>query len=216
MKLRQLAIIVFTVIAIILMSISGVASAASTARMTVPAGTVCMVNAPSGVVPGGLIGHVGWAYQSGSGDQWTFGATEGVPEKIKIAPDNDTHSWSSSGTWLDLVKTFTNAHLRGQELLYPANYYTQFRCRSVNNGNESAVLAQVQKQASNGYDGLANNCLTKTVAIFQAYGVTDLPRATDVTPNEYFNFQLTGFEEPKPLETSPRPLGLLDILGDSG
>lgn len=165
------------------------------AQATVSTGRVCMINAPNGVVPGGLIGHVGWAYKSGSGDQWTFGATEGTGA-YSIPPGKDTHSWYvKNGTWDDLLSMFSTAYIRPDGVqLHPTNYYTQFRCRNVSNGNESNAFAEVQKQANNGYDGLSNNCLTKSVAILRAYGVTDLPNATKTAPNDYFGKKLAGFE----------------------
>jgi hypothetical protein len=182
----------------------------SFAQAAASAGRACIINAPSGVLPGKLIGHVGWAYKAGSGDYWSFGSTEGTGT-LTIPAGSDTHSWSNAGTWFGLVGSFENAYYTYYNVkLHDAKYYTQYRCFNVSSSNSSTANAEVQRQATNGYDGFKNNCLTKAIAILKAYGVTNLQAAPSTAPNTYFN-NLTGFEAVQPL---PPLLQVLVALND--
>jgi len=187
------------------------ARATSAAQATVSAGRACIINAPSSVLPGGLIGHVGWAYKAGSGDNWSFGATEGTGA-LTIPAGYDTHSWGNGGTWFGLAGSFENVFYTYYNVkLHNAKYYTQYRCFNVSSSNSSAADAEAQRQATNGYNGFNNNCLTKAIAILKAYGVTNLQAAPNTAPNTYFKNNLASFEAILPL---PPLLQVLVALTD--
>jgi hypothetical protein len=163
-------------------------------------GRVCMFNAPSGAKIGPVTaGHVGWAFR-GSGNWWYFGATENTSGKPKVPPGGDTGSWSASGNFAQVAAGFRNSGPG-----HAAHYYTQYRCRNWPTSNASKAWREIGVQAHNGYNLFKNNCLDKSIAIFRAYGINNLPDghfwvpvwpdfAAPWFPNHYFNDMLPGFE----------------------
>jgi hypothetical protein len=129
-------------------------------------GTACMVNAPSGATVGPItFGHVGWAFQVGGTSTWVFGATENGGGSAYVPPGGDTESWNASGSQSQMLAAFRNAgHF------HPAGYYTQYRCRTIANSAVGAANTAIRTQAASGYVFPTNNCLTKSVAILDAYG----------------------------------------------
>jgi len=73
-------------------------------------------------------------------------------------------------------------------------YYTQYRCRNTPFSSVGAANDQAQHEKNDRYELKVNNCLTKSVLIFNAYGVTDLRGAANTFPNFYFDNELVGFE----------------------
>ncbi|MBR8836065.1 MAG: hypothetical protein DSM106950_19080 [Stigonema ocellatum SAG 48.90 = DSM 106950] len=129
-------------------------------------GRVCMFKAPSGATYGVVdAGHVGWAYEVGNSGSWAFGATE-------VADGKPSSTWSKSGDWNAVLDTFK----RGAGF-HGIGYYTQYRCRNTASSAVGAANNEAQREEDNGYDFEVNNCLTKSVLIFNAYGVSDLPGA---------------------------------------
>jgi len=162
-------------------------------------GRVCMFKAPSGAFGAG---HVGWAFRVDS-DAWYFGATEDTGGKPNVPPGGDTGSWSAFGSFDRVTAEFRN---------HGANYYRQYRCRDWAGSDARRARSAIDVQAHNGYNLLANNCLDKSIAIFRAFGINDLPdghawrpvpipfppfvRMVPVPrpPNYYFDHMLPGFE----------------------
>jgi hypothetical protein len=158
-------------------------------------GKVCMFNAPNGVTVGPFaLGHVGWSYQIGGTTSFTYGATENGGGSLFVPPGGNTQSWSHTGSGTDSLNAFKNA---GN--FHSANYYTRFRCLSTSTSSVGAANRAVSAEASNGYFILTNNCLTKAIAIFAAYGVTLPPGFVPgnppipISPNYYFDNLLIGF-----------------------
>jgi Dockerin type I domain len=153
-------------------------------------GQACLFSAPYGAVPnGGLVGHIGWGYEDTNGE-WTFGATEGVFLQPIVLPGFNTNSWMSTGKLSDMLTAFGMGTDDGKG----PSYYLQYRCGVVSDSNPSAALAAAQQEADNGYNLIDNNCLTKAVAILQAYQVPSLPDVVPklpyMLPNFYFNDEL--------------------------
>lgn len=129
-------------------------------------GTGCMINAPRGATVAGIsFGHVGWAFQVGGTSTWIFGATENGGGSAYVAPGGDNQSWSASGSEDQMFAAFRTAgHF------HAAGYYTQWRCRTIANSAVGAAQTAIAAQAASGYLFPTNNCLTKAVAILNAYG----------------------------------------------
>jgi hypothetical protein len=130
-------------------------------------GTGCMINAPRGATVGPItFGHVGWAFQEGGTSRWFFGATENGGGSAYVPPGGDTQSWSASAnSQNDMLVAFKNAgHF------HAAGYYTQWRCHTIPNTAVGAAITEINNQAASGYVFPTNNCLTKSVAILNAYG----------------------------------------------
>ncbi len=163
-------------------------------------GEACLFSAPFGAVPsGGLVGHIGWGYRDGTGDDWTFGATEGLPYTAIVSAGGDTHSWTKGGTLADMLSAFgTGNHPYGNG----PGYYLQYRCTMVTASNPSAALTAVINGENSGYNLANDNCLTKSVAILQAYGVPSLPNVPPLPPgdlpNHYFTSELPSFPSYNP------------------
>src|SRR5215469_3770594 len=135
-------------------------------------GDVCLFNAPSGADVGLVaFGHVGWGYQIGGTSTWLFGATE-----------SPTYHWHSSGSETTMLADFANA-----DYGHSANYYTQYKCQGTDSSAVRAASVAVSTGESNGYNGLTNNCLTKSVAIFNAYYPFGLYWGGYEGPNYYFD-----------------------------
>lgn len=126
-------------------------------------GRVCIFNAPSGAKGWG---HVGWAFQVASTTSWVYGAAEDASGARQIPPGDpkSATSWDDTDDFTkvkDVFKTKQHGH--------PANYYTQYRCKNVDAPNIQAAKNEVQTVLYSGYSIDANNCLTKSIAVFEAY-----------------------------------------------
>lgn len=146
-------------------------------------GTGCMFNAPAGATVGGVdFGHVGWAFQVAGSDTWIFGATENGGGNAYVPPGGDNESWNASGTQSDMFAAFKNAgHF------HSAGYYTTWRCRTIPSTAVSAAINEIGVQAGSGYVFPTNNCLTKSVAILNAYGEGLGWPGYFQAPNNYFD-----------------------------
>ena len=166
-----------------------------TAEPATGPGEACLFSAPHGAVPdGGLVGHIGWGFQNGTGDDWTFGATEGIAPVPYVPPGGNTDSWQESGTFAAMLNAFgTGNHPFSQGEFY----YLQYRCTKVAASNPSAALAEVQAKDATGYNLVTDNCLTKAVAILQAYNIAGLPNVPLLPPGDlpdtYFASELPAF-----------------------
>ena len=163
-------------------------------------GEACLFSAPHGAVPdGGLVGHIGWGFQNGTSDDWTFGATEGIAPVPYVPPGGNTDSWQESGTFAAMLNAFgTGDHPFSKGEFY----YLQYRCTKVTSSNPSAALAEVQAKDATGYNLVNDNCLTKAVAILQAYNVAGLPNVPLFPPGDlpdtYFSSELPAFPGSNP------------------
>lgn len=146
-------------------------------------GTGCMINAPRGATVGDVsFGHVGWAFQEGGTGRWFFGATENGGGNAYVPPGGDTQSWSVSGSESDMFAAFREAgHF------HSAGYYTQWRCRTIPSTAVGAALGEITKQDASGYVFPTDNCLTKSVAILNAYGEGLGWPGYFQAPNNYFD-----------------------------
>jgi hypothetical protein len=69
-------------------------------------------------------------------------------------------------------------------------YYTKYRCASVASSNPTLAYNAALNGAARQYNLYTDNCLTRAVEIFNAYGVTNLPGAANTPPNGYYNVEL--------------------------
>jgi hypothetical protein len=129
------------------------------------------------------IGHVGWAFQTSTGDQWTAGATEWSTLQANwIKP---TISWQS------VLKYFKNPPANAPRP-FPKNHYTRYRCLDWPQtwmNPTAAYKAGTEGQRRN-YNILIDNCLTRSVEVFNGYGLNLAP-GFNTNPNDYFVTQLT-------------------------
>jgi hypothetical protein len=145
-------------------------------------GRVCIFASPQAV--GGL-GHAGWAFRTkltGPDEEWTVGATE--------APDR---TWSTAGlTSHQALAAFQSGEVSAGE-------YRVYRCQDTAQADSAAAGAkaqQVDTRNGGGYFLIGNNCLTKSVAILDAYGSTAPMLAADsagMAPNVFISIWLDGF-----------------------
>jgi hypothetical protein len=140
-------------------------------------------------VGGVAFGHVGWAFQVGGTSTWVFGATENGGGNFSVPPGGDNESWRASGTEAQMFAAFKNAgHF------HSTGYYTRFRCRTIANTAVGAANTAITNQANSGYLFPTNNCLTKSVAILDAYGEGLGWPGYFQAPNNYFdNLGNAGF-----------------------
>jgi hypothetical protein len=179
----------------------GYASPPSSAPAGAPVeGQVCMFNAPLGgpdldYLPAGYRhpGHVGWAYQRVGTSDWTYGATENGP--YLTHPNEPTINWEKTMTFQQMLDDFKGKLTRGTTVLHQRGYYTRYRCISTTLTSLGAADAEVGITDSTIFDGLTNNCLTRSILIFQAYSnaLDGLNPGTAWAPNYYFQSLLTGF-----------------------
>ncbi|HUZ51028.1 MAG TPA: dockerin type I repeat-containing protein [Streptosporangiaceae bacterium] len=179
-------------------------------------GEACLFSAPYGVIGTGTVGHIGYGFRNGTGNNWTYGATEGGAAP-NPSPPSATHSWHATGTWAQMLKTFGG----GTQPNWPSGpgYYIDYRCTNVVASNPTAALTQVGVGEINGYDLVYNNCLTKSILILQQYGVPNLPNPVYVTPDTYFSSKLPsypayspGFNRPQWLTSLTVGVNLVDPL----
>ena len=165
----------------------GTAVAAAPAQALGP-GTVCMFNAPSGADVGvGKLGHVGWAFREGGTTNWLLGATE-----------SPTFNWRDHGDQNTMFNTFRGQRGHG----IARHYYAQWRCKDTPGSSVGAASAKVDQLYRQQYNGLFDNCLTRTVAIFKAYdgSLNGLASGAATGPNFYFDhLDGAGFGPKHPL-----------------
>ena len=148
-------------------------------------GQVCMFYNPK--LSAGLVGHVAWAYlQDPSSGTWEFGSNDGPVNPIF---NRTSKTWYATGTWSSVNSTFTSKS------------YTSVKCLTGGGwDNVAAANSAVTAQQGTEYKIPGNDCLSDTVAILDAYGLS-LPTATsyadilDWIPVFYYNNQLAGWSE---------------------
>ena len=174
-------------------------AASAAAGILPPPGNACLFNAPNGVVNGGLIGHIGWAFRDGTADKWTFGAAEKTGEL-----------WMTTGSWAQLLATFR----QGTQYKTGPDYYRSYRCETVGSSNPTAAYNAAYTQTNNGYVLASNNCLTKAVIILHAYGATNLPNVGGINlpsnlPNTYYTSDLPSSFNWPPVSLTTVTIGVL-------
>ena len=156
---------------------SALASASTTTARSDTPGRVCMFLAPEHVFG---LGHVGWAYRWSDAQNWDFGSTTG-----------STASWHKSGAFADVLKGFHDAP-------DSSGPYKSYRCRNTTGHDQAAAAAKADQVAAEPYDILTNNCLTRSLEIFETYdtsgGLTSLGEGKLTAPRWYFEHDLDGFE----------------------
>lgn len=182
----------------------GLPAAAVAATLPSP-GNACFFNAPNGVVNGGLIGHIGWAFRTSTGS-WVFGAAE-----------QSGQLWMSSGSWAQVLAAFGQGSSP-----YPKGpgYYMSYRCENVGASNPTYAYNEAYTETHNGYDLLKNNCLTKSIRILRAYDATNLPDGTITNlpsnlPNYYYEHLPSGFSAAVSLTTATIGVQLIDPVSKS-
>jgi hypothetical protein len=153
-----------------------------------------MFHAPSGAA---WLGHVGFAYQISGTSNWVYGATEGEGQLfIDAGPPTNDESWSQVGTFDQVTSVFKNQLVIDGTTYHNAGYYTNYRCASTIEAYLVDAWNAVQAASTNGYDILVNNCLTKSIAILEAYypDWSGNENPGDVqSPTFYYAFDLDGF-----------------------
>ncbi|MFE4796368.1 Tat pathway signal protein [Streptomyces sp. NPDC056708] len=150
-------------------------------------GRVCLVLAPNSVDldgrgPAAPVGHIGWAFRNGTGSTWTYGATEGDTGRPKS-------TFITTGSWSRMLHNFKTRHTGKQR-------YVKYRCLNTPSADVAKAQRAARTSARNGYNLARNNCLTKSVDIFHAYGPwlnntrhlpDPKPYGISLTPNHYYN-----------------------------
>lgn len=170
-----------TVLALTGPAVAAAASAHATATSIPYAadapGRVCMFLAPEHVFG---LGHVGWAYRETDGATWEFGATSGADS-----------SWHKSGPFTEVLTGFRN----GGDSSGP---YRTYRCKDTVGHDDVRAAAKVDQLEAEQYDIFTNNCLTRSLEVFQAYddsgGLAALGAGRLTAPRWYFDNDLAGFE----------------------
>lgn len=136
----------------------------------VAAGRACMFYAPASIISE-EVGHVGWAFRLTTGDRWEFGGTENI-----WAKDN----WIKTGTWQQALSSFRSPPVT-------ASRYTTFRCLDWPKAWMNPVAADKTARAAHSrpYTLTIDNCLTRSVEVFNAYGLS-LPPGELEYPKNYF------------------------------
>jgi hypothetical protein len=154
------------------------------------------------VIGTGTVGHIGYGYRNGTGNSWTYGATEAGALRVTSHSPSATHSWHAAGTWAQMLSTF-GAGTQPHGYASGPGYYIEYRCTMVTSSNAAAAAKQVTAGETSGYQIGSDDCLTKSVAILRAYGVPSLPSATgwDVRhfiPDYYFTSLLPSYPAHNP------------------
>ena len=167
-SIRWLSILVATSLAAV-----GITSfVAPEAAWALGPGKVCMYLAPSGA---DNLGHVGWEVQEPGRGYWA-GSTEAAGE-----------------TWIvdETSETAIHNDFKYAGYYHSANYYTMYRCHSTPTSAVGAAIAKARAEA-NSYNVVFDNCLTKSIDIFNAYySPTNLPWGVRWPPVEYFDVALS-------------------------
>jgi hypothetical protein len=155
----------------------------------------CVFDAPSGVIPGGLIGHVGWGFQLPNGN-WEFGANEGP---VNLLTNRTSKTWSKTGSWDTMLATFTQGGPYDS-----TGYYTSYICVTVPAFNASAAQKEVRHEQHEQYSVPSRDCESQAYYVLLKYGVKKLPSDTslsyELSPNNWFNhLSSAGFSGKTPL-----------------
>lgn len=159
-------------------------------------GEVCVFLQPQGAeIPfvSGMTspaGHIGWGYLVGGTSTWVFGSTENPNGDYQIDAPNFNGAWSISGSWQQMVDTFTFQTRFPGTFKQPdaAHPYSQYKCRTTPTSSVGAANSAATANATAGYTGIGNNCLDATYRILNAYGVPNLPwPSTHWYPNNWYN-----------------------------
>jgi hypothetical protein len=141
-------------------------------------GKICLFNAPTGASIEVLnhdiadFGHTGWGYLVGGTSTWVFGATE-----------EPNITWHTTGSWSQMLAAFAGAS-HG----HAANYYLYYKCTDTDTSAVGAANKEVSKLEAETYDWYGNNCLTRSIAIFQAYdSAITYHNPAGTGPNWYFD-----------------------------
>lgn len=157
----------------------------------------CVFDAPSGVATilgVNFFGHVGWGIELPDGS-WEFGANEGPGDQ------DSSETWSSTGTWWQMLAVF-----KGQGQGYPAGYYTQYRCATVNttSGGITAAVNAAVNENNQPYVIPGQDCESEDYNILAAYAISNMPSDLLamywISPNNWFdNLNSAGFYATEPL-----------------
>ncbi|MGW4759955.1 hypothetical protein [Streptomyces chartreusis] len=147
--------------------LAGGAVVAPTPAQAGPAtwGRACMFNAVDGAH---TFGHAGWAFKvRGDRDHWIYGATEGNGNYSIDPGRNTNHSWIKSGEWTQMLNHFRRMTVKqGNRWV---REYTHWRCTYTRDGDARKAQAVYLRERDNGFNGLDNNCLIKSLKIFKGY-----------------------------------------------
>ena len=172
-------------------------------------GRMCLLIAPDAALGAG---HNGWAVRLADG-RWLAGATENnTPNELLSIFDeaNDDGSFyvepgGDADSWMRTVGSFAQvrADFRGRlehrgRLLHEAGYYTSMRCGDLPGAHPEAAVAKAREVTASGYWIGEDNCLTKAVDIFTAYGA-HLPDPTWEEPLDYASWRLPPFGASRPV-----------------
>ncbi len=149
---------------------SGTRTTIRQSSFTVTAGRACMFYAPASIISE-EVGHVGWAFRLTADDRWEFGGTEYI-----WAKDN----WIKTGTWRDVLASFKSPPVK-------ASRYMTYRCLDWPKAWMDPVAADKTARAAHSrpYTLTIDNCLTRSVEVFNAYGLS-LPPGELEYPRHYF------------------------------
>lgn len=158
----------------------GVITFAVSPAQALGAGKMCMFNAPSSTTFGFNHGHVGWLIQE-PGTGWWAGSTE-------LGTGDPADTWILSTTSEATAQGFfKNKLVANGKTQHEAGYYTRFRCHSTAQSAVGAAITKARALQGNGYTFWDNNCLTKAVAVFNAYySAEGLAAGSYTYPNDYF------------------------------
>lgn len=166
-------------------------------------GRMCLLIAPDAAFG---VGHNGWAVRLADG-RWLEGATENnTPNELLslfdeanddgafyVEPGGDADSWMRTvGSFAQVRADFRGRLEHHGRLLHEAGYYRTMRCGDVPAARPAAALATAREVTASGYWIGEDNCLTKAVDVFTAYGAR-LPDATWEQPNDYLSRRLAPF-----------------------
>jgi hypothetical protein len=168
----------------------------ATAAQAYGTGEACVFIEPQGAKFAGLnFGHIGWGYQVAGTSTWVYGATENPNGTPQIWAPAFNGAWKASGTWNDMLNTFTlqtdypsHAVNSASNATNPGAPYTQYKCEAVANSNVTAANAAASANITAGYTLPSNDCLTAVDRVLSAYNAQNLPSLTfNPGPNAWYN-----------------------------
>jgi hypothetical protein len=188
-----------TILATVAIGLAGLLSVAQPAG-ALGVGTMCMFNAPSGASG---FGHVGWAFREGPTTHWFYGSTE-------HGDGRPSSTWQLDGTQDAMFAAFSNQLIVGGIFMHSAGYYARWRCHETPTSAVGGALTVATQMKNNGYNGVTNNCLTKSIKILSTYyGGDNLPGGIGTPPNDYFAdaLQSRAWGPIHPLQSDTSPGG---------
>lgn len=160
-------------------------------------GKACVFIEPQGAVVPILdnLGHIGWGFQVAGTSTWIYGSTENPNGSTVIFAPQFNGAWSASGTWNDMLNTFTlqshypsHAVNKASTATHPGAPYTQYKCEAVANSNVTKAKAAAQANATSGYLPGTNDCLNAVYNVLHAYNAQNLPSlVVNPGPNAWYN-----------------------------